>query len=265
MILLLALLLNTVDVVIPVHKKDVENLSVTIHHVKRQVKDLGEVYVISKKPYTDKAIWISEEAFPFSIEDVGNELGRIGIGKHVRRGWYYQQLLKFYAHRVIDNLSENFLILDADTRTNHAIEFTFQGKPIMDFQWGGCWIKPYYDFMARMVPVLDDVDLDPNPVVHHAVFNQTMLESLFESVETAHQKPFWLAFCHSVLGAQDPDSRYFYAAASEYMLYYHYCLHFFPDQCVTRAVNLKSNSHSLKQSAPLSVDFVSFHQYDRTE
>ena len=106
---------SQIDVVIPVHKKDAPTIDVVIKAVRENIINLRDVYVISKEIYTDNAIWIDEKEFPFSIDDVGNELGRIGVGKHVRRGWYYQQLLKFYAHRVIDGLSQSFLILDADT------------------------------------------------------------------------------------------------------------------------------------------------------
>ncbi len=254
------------DIVIPVHKKDAHTLDIVIDKLQNYISDGEEIYVISKEPLTDRAHWIDEKLFPFSIEDVGNELGgKGGIGKHVRRGWYYQQLLKFYAAKVEPSLSEHFLIMDADTVPTHPMRFVEEDRFYLDYLKKTCNLSPYYVHMRDFVPELSSVNMKENPVVHHMVFSKIILEDLFARVENLHGKPFWKAFCNIVKGSERPNGRGFYAGASEYMIYYHFCFHFYPEQVIKREISLKQNAKSLTHRYPSTYDFISHHNYDRTE
>ncbi len=254
------------DIVIPVHKKDAGALNIVIDKLQNYITDAEEIYVISKEPLTDRAHWIDEKLFPFSIEDVGNELGgKGGIGNHVRRGWYYQQLLKFYVAKVEEGLSQHFLIMDADTVPTHSMEFVEEDRVYLDYLKKNCNLTPYYTHMREFVPELSSVNMHENPVVHHMVFSKDILENLFSKVETLHGKPLWKVFCNIVKGSERPNGRGFYAGASEYMIYYHYCLHFYPELCIKREVKLKQNAKSLLHKYPTVYDFISHHNYDRTE
>jgi len=254
------------DIVIPVHKKDAETIEIVIKKLKMYITDAEEFYVISKEPVTDQAHWIDEARFPFTIEDVGNELGgKGGIGNHVRRGWYYQQVLKFYAAKVETNLSDNFLIMDADTVPNHFMRFAQEDKVYLDYQKKGCSIEPYYTHMKDFVPELSVVNRGENPVVHHMVFSKIILDDLFERVEQLHDKPLWKAFCNIVKNSERPNSRGFYAGASEYMIYYHFCLHFYPDLVIKRDIRVMQDAKSVAHKYPFKFDFISHHNYDRTE
>ena len=180
----LSLFSEQIDVVIPVHKKDAPTLEIVIAAIKKNIQDVRRIIVISKERFSENAEWFDEKKFPFSIEDVGNELGgNGGIGKNVRRGWFYQQLLKFYAHDVMDDLLDNILIFDADTIANHPMKFIEEdGSLYMDIRNYG---KPHYLYkkhLRKLLPMLGKLDNSENPVVHHMVFNKEIIEELFKKL-----------------------------------------------------------------------------------
>ena len=252
------------DVVIPVHRKDKENLEIIINILHDRVPNLGKIYYISKEKLTEQAIWISEADFPFSIDDIGKEIGNNGgIGKFWRNGWYLQQLYKFYAFQVIEELSHNFLILDCDSVPNHSIKFiSDDGRVYLDYLNKPQALKQMVDHLQNLLPNLEELNLKRDPVVHHMVFSKDILIDLFEAVETKHSKPFWKAFLHLVKYSDYPESPTFCSGASEYMIYFHYCMNFHPDKIVIREVKLYDIANSLLDKFPNSIDFIASHSYN---
>jgi hypothetical protein len=90
---------NFIDVVIPAHIKDKEILDHCILGIKKNVKNLRRVIVVSKEKYTDKAEWFDEKLYPFSFAEISEILN------HQNVGWNYQQLLKLYSVLIIPNIS----------------------------------------------------------------------------------------------------------------------------------------------------------------
>ena len=103
---------NIVDVVIPCVEKDLYTLERCIEHVKENLEGVRRVIVVSPQKYTENAEWFNEKNYPFSKDDVNAYLGKVDTTNYPRIGWYYQQLLKFYAPFVIPEIAENILILD---------------------------------------------------------------------------------------------------------------------------------------------------------
>ena len=63
-----------IDVVIPAHSKDCETLDLCIEYLKLNVTDrINNIYVISKTKLTENALWVPEDSWDFSKEDV-NEI-----------------------------------------------------------------------------------------------------------------------------------------------------------------------------------------------
>ena len=56
-----------IDVVIPAHKKDVDTLELCIESIRKNVKNVRRVIVVSKEKLTEKAEFYCEEDFPFSF------------------------------------------------------------------------------------------------------------------------------------------------------------------------------------------------------
>ena len=223
-IYLLPLFSMQLDVVMPVHEKDASFLDIVIDEIEKNIQDLGRIIIISNQRFSDRAEWIDEKDFPFTLDDIGNHLGQNGgIGNHKRRGWYYQQLLKLYAHFVIEDLSEHILILDADTRANHKIGFIDnKGRAILDTVNCRCCFSTYYNHMKKLLPYMDSINMKVNPVVHHMVFSREIISDLFYKIEKRFDLPFWMVFCNQVDMSYGINGKGFYIGASEYMLYYHF-------------------------------------------
>lgn len=254
------------DVIIPVHKKDIPNLDILIDAVEEKIEDYGRIIIISKNRFTDRAEWISESQYPFTIQDVADEIGTEGgIGTNQRRGWYYQQLLKFYVHEVIDDLSEDILILDADTVPTKPISFFKEdGRVILDyrpFKHKRSYIRHTNLMLSHQVPLRDK----ENPVVHHMVFSKAIMQDLFARVEGEYQKPFWQVFANLVLPPNRCSRGVFYAGASEYMIYYFFATHCHPDKVVKRSIRIFDHSKDLLGKFPKHASFMSKHNYDRKE
>ena len=118
-----------IDIVIACHEKDLYTLDECIKSVIKFVKNKNRIIVISKNKLTDMAEWFSEDNFPFSKKDVETEFSKIDSllykdqSRLERMGWYFKQIINFYAPLIIPDISNNVLILDADIIFNKPIEF----------------------------------------------------------------------------------------------------------------------------------------------
>ena len=221
-----------IDVVIPAHEKDIETLDLCISGVKNSVKMLGDVYVVSRNKLTDEAKWIPESFFPFSIEDVASM-----IGKHWRTCWYYQQLLKMYTIFVQEDITSSALFVDSDTVFLRSIDFIEEKNlpgNIAHFNIGREHYAPYFEHLDRLLPDIRKQIMEYSGITHHMVFQKDILESLFGDVEKVHGCPFWQAFLQctlgnfsSVIGDQSHSGQ---GRASEYEIYFNYCLAKFPNR-----------------------------------
>ncbi|MCH9617257.1 MAG: hypothetical protein SP4CHLAM5_07810 [Chlamydiia bacterium] len=263
----LPLFSKTLDVVIPIHRKDAKNLDTVIAKVKEHIEDVGRIIVISKERFSYKAEWVDEKDFPFSIVDVANELcGNGGVGNHIRRGWYYQQLLKLYAHYVIDDLTDDILILDGDTVPTRKMSFfDKQGKVYLNARHARRYTATYKRHALKLLPEEINLNRLVNPVVHHMVFTKEILDDLFSRVEEKYAKPFWQVFANLVAPANDRNTRLFDMGASEYVIYYFFSTHFHSDKVSERFIKTLDNANSLDHVPSKNVWFMSKHNYDRTE
>ena len=230
--------INMIDVIIPTHEKDIDTLELCIKHAKESVNNIRSVYVISRERLTKNAEWIKESEFPFTIDDVGNI-----IGKHWRTCWYYQQLLKLYAFRVRQDITDAVLLMDSDTVFLNKMDFiSSSGAGVVAmFNTGRENYPPYFEHMGRLIEGLTRQNIDMSGITHHMVFQRDIMKHLFNEVETAHGCPFWEAFLkttvghyNSVIGDQSHEGQ---GRASEYEIYFNYCLSKFPNRMRIRKLN----------------------------
>ncbi len=251
-----------IDVVIPCVKKDLKTLKLAINGIRKNGKDIRNIYIVSSKRLTHKAKWFNEKLFPFSKEDIAKALSRSSEKIPPRfLGWYYQQLLKFYAPYVIPNISSNVLVLDADTIFLLPVSFRDET------------LAPYFtvidhpfktnrlNHMKRFVPGLNRIEKKYSGVVHHMLFQKPILDDLFEIVESHHKEPLWQAFCHCV-----PKNDYMNATASEYEIYLNFALTT-SNQVKTRFLKNRaiSNLKRLKHYRRRHNVFVSAHSFMREQ
>ena len=216
-----------IDVIIPAHIKDIETLDLSIDGIRSSVKDLRKIYVVSKDRLTEKAEWIPESYFPFSLEDVSSV-----IGKHWRTCWYYQQLLKLYSVFAHEDVLDTVLCTDSDTIFLKETKFYDDG--VAYFNIGKEEYPPYFEHMSMLLPGLRRMT-EHSGITHHMVFQKDILESLFSDVEKVHGMPFWQAFLETITNDYktiigDKSIANGQGRASEYEIYFNYCMMKHPER-----------------------------------
>lgn len=248
------------NVFVPCHPKDAPTLDLCLRSIRQHVRGCNSArfFVCSREKLTDEAEWISEDRYPFTLEDVEARLpGHDGTAR-----WYRQQLLKLYAGRIADGLGARWLQSDSEIVFQRHVEVEedradFGPPPGRVFFSPYCVPHlhgPYFAHMARLVPGLT-AQTTQSLISHHVVYDRDILESLFATVEAAHGKPFW----HAYLDCVDPAcvTR---SGAAENELYSQYALQRFPKRVHVRQLRFEE----LKRiEARPDLDFASFQAYNR--
>lgn len=233
----------SVDVVIPVAVKDKHKLLISLSSLQSNcVTPIRNVYLICSSSHFDftqlpNVKIIPEEQFPFTLNDLERILTLKG-STHPHSTWYYQQLLKLYVFEVSTDLADDVLVLDSDFAFKRPISLLDDdGRAILargyPFRWkmrqNTDQEQPkhsHIDFSKRLLPTWNLQD-NFTGMHHHILLRKHIMQSLFADVQNHHNSPFWMAFMVCV----DVQK---WNAASEYILYYHYCLQNFPDKVLTR-------------------------------
>ena len=217
-----------VDAVIFVGPNDVDVSHLTIESVGRYVADLGRIFVVaqSREFSHPKVITVWEGNFPFKLADM-----RKGGAATSRSGWYLQQLLKFYCHRVIEGLSPRYVIIDADNIFLRPVSF-FDADGRILLNVGREYHKPYFQHALRLHPQLVR-SMHESAITHHMALQPDLVDGLITLVEKrVPGQPFWRTF----LDAVDP-AHFDASGASEYELLANYMTTFHPDRLRIRKLN----------------------------
>lgn len=256
-----------IDVVIPTVNKDLETLELCIQGIAANGKNIGRIIVVSDKMWTKSAEWFDEKRYPFTKSDVALYIcgGDSGLAKEYlekknsRVGWYYQQLLKFYAPYVIPDISSNVLVLDSDTIFLRPTAFTGEGGGAL-FAVGKEYTREYFHHMERLTKgAVAKQFPEYSGICHHMLFQRALLDDLFTLVEKAEEKEFWKAFC---LAVSDKNR----SGASEYEIYFNFALAK-SDQVQIRKLKWK-NIRALtmiNKCRKQGFDFVSCHSFMRVK
>jgi hypothetical protein len=254
-----------IDVVIPSTEKDLYTLDLCIKGIKENGMNVRRVIVVSKNKLSNEAEWYSEEAYPFSYEDVAESLAKGNsylrkkmLRSGARTGWYYQQLLKFYAPLVIPDISSNVLILDSDTIFLNPVTF-LNAKNGGMYNPGTEYNPSYFKHAELLIPGFYKLFPEYSGISHHMIFQRPVIEELLSLVESNHSKPFWKIFCQLV----EPKSLHF-SGASEYEIYFNYVFSR-SNQVSIRKLDWK-NIQRLGEIPILQkqgVHYVSLHSYNR--
>ena len=189
---------------------------------------------------------IPEDSFPFTLNSL-----KPWFDSHQRIGWYLQQLLKLYAWKVIPDLSDPYVVVDADTYFLKPIKFTENGRLL--FTKATEHHKPYFAHMERLLPGLKRVQ-KASGVAHHMPLSHEVLSDLFERVEAHHDKPFWRAFMDCV----DPEHRDG-SGASEYEIVFNFTQMYHPNKFELRELAWRNRKRD--KGLDISCDYVSLHWY----
>ena len=234
------------DIVIPVGPNDINKINNLIEYTKKNIIGYRNIYLISKNNIniTD-CIFINENIFPFNINVIS-----IFYGKNNRNGWYFQQLIKLYASFFIDNILNNYLVIDADTYFLKPTIFFKNKLPLYNI--GTEYNLPYFEHMTNLYPSLNK-SINHSGICHHMMFQKHILEELFTLVESYHNKPFWEAFLLCI-----NQNHYLGSGASEYEIYFNYLHIFHPNKFIIRELKWTNNSQIIEDN---DYDYVSCHWY----
>ena len=253
----------TFDIVIVAHSKDRETLHLLLESIQKYISRYRHIYLVACENFAQESsvIFIPESQYPFSKDEIVIVLRKKGCPEF-KIGWYYQQLLKLYAHFAIENLTDNFAVIDADVVfLNNFCLFDTKNKPIFTVGYGHHSL--YFEHMNRLLPRFTKLTKFSG-ISHHMVFNKHILNSLFFRVETFHKKAFWRSFL-DCLQLKTP-----YICASEYEIYFNYVLKYFNGRYLIRKekwVNVKTNdvyNQCKKEGYVYDVYHDSTHNDDKT-
>tara|TARA_Y100000004_G_scaffold191156_1_gene249453 strand:+ start:1541 stop:2296 length:756 start_codon:yes stop_codon:yes gene_type:complete len=246
-----------VDFVVPCHPKDQETIELVVNGIRKHTNS-NNIYIVSPQDMNIKdTIHIPDSDFAeytkFSTIKEKWESHNVEMSK--RTGWLFQQTLKLYAHKVIDNLTEDYVAVDADTIFIREVNF----QPGV-FQY--CRAKeyhlPYLDTYAKMTKNKESVGY--SFISHHMLFNKTWMQEMIDWVEELHGKGFMDVLLDSINYTEG-------STFSEWDFYGNYMLLNHADKSHRRQLywtNLSSiPNESDLQSMSTELDFVSPHAWAR--
>ena len=254
-----------IDVVIPCIQKDQRTLDLAIAGIKENGKNIRKIYIISPQQLSDKAMWIDEKIFPFTKTDIAlvmfkgdkKQADNYIHNKKTRIGWIYQQLIKLYAPLIIPGISQNVLMLDADTIFMNPVEFQAPDGAAL-FNPGTEYHKPYFEQAERVVPGFKKIFRGYSGIAHHMLFQRPILVDLLQAIRKAcgNLEP-WVALVQNI-----SERDFFESGLSEYELYFNFAFQQ-TDQVKLRFLKWK-NSPSLKKwkkDKACGYHYVAYHVY----
>jgi hypothetical protein len=235
------------DIVICVGPNDTDVIHRQLEFTMKNIIGYRNIYLVT--PNTKLAIpgciTIDESIYPFSKDTVSNY-----HGKNDRNGWYLQQLLKLYAGLVIPNITERYLVIDADTFFLKPTTFVEDGKSL--YNVGYEYHVPYFTHMANLHPDLSK-RIEQSGICHHMVFETAYVKDLFSLVESRHNEAFYKVFLRCITDHNG-------SGASEYEMYLNFMIKFHPSVIKIRTLSFK-NSNTLDVNS--NYDYISWHWYMR--
>ena len=234
---------NKIDIVYPCHAKDAETLKLAIKYARKNVKNLNNIYYVSKTKLTDDGIWIGEDVFPFTFQDMIDK-----IGNHWRTGWYYAGWIHLYSALCIENTLDHVLICDADTIFCNEVTFVSDNNECLFNISPGDGSPLYFEHMRKLVNGLTPQLQHPwSCISHHMVIDKEILRHMMKTIEKSHNKPFWEAWIdvtnekYSSFGKENMKGfigndrhKNGPGRATSYELYCQYALKYFPKKIKIR-------------------------------
>jgi hypothetical protein len=165
-----------IDVVVPVHIKDLSLLTFVLEGLRNNsMNPIGKVFVVGcdevrKKLVNTNVVFVHENSLGLPAK---SELGYITNTGHDRNGWLFQQLIKLHA----DEISEsNFiLIIDADTIFVRPMVFVNPlGQTLL--LYSDEYHKPYGESMKKLLP--NRKRFEKSFVSHQIVIPRKVFEEL---------------------------------------------------------------------------------------
>lgn len=247
------------DIVVPFHAKDAPVFySYTLPSLLQNAVGLQTLYIVCAPAAMRDLSGVTCVQFIdetknsyFSFQEV-----KAYMNNTSRAGWYYQQLLKLYAHRYIKTLLPHYLIWDSDSVLLKPTPFFHNdyGEIRGLYAISPEFNPPYMEHMERMLPGLTRFTGKWGGVTHHQPWTASVIESLFDRVEFRHGNPFWKAFLRCV-----EQKHYGGSGCSDYEVVMAFALRFHPGTIRIRPLRWANRRELPSPSEDL--DYVSLHEH----
>ena len=244
------------DIVIPLGPNERKNIHKQIEYTKKNVFGYRNIYIITNNfdnLQIDGCKVIDENIFPFKMTDIASYFIKYN-GKNNRNGWYLQQLIKLYAGFVIEELLDDYLIIDADVFFLKPIYFYEDTKYM--FTSSDENHEPYFRHMLKLHPSFTK-QIKKSGISHHMIFNKKIIKEMFNLVEDFHKKEFWVIFIEMVDEHTKQPINDYESGASEYELYFNYMIQYHRDKILVRNLLWDNKKSNYNISTPCNLDYIS--------
>lgn len=248
------------DIVIPLGPNEVMNIYKQIEYTKNNLKGYRNIYIVTNiiknnSLQIDGCTIIDESIFPFKMDDIANYFSSYN-GKNNRNGWYLQQLLKLYSGFIIEDILDNYLVIDADVFFLKPIEFIENSKYI--FTTSDEYHIPYFEHMKLVHPSFIK-KYEKSGIAHHMIYNKNYIKEMFDVVEKFHNdgRPFWKIFIESVKEHTKYPITQEESGASEYEMYFNYMISNHSDIVKVRQLNWSNVNRRFELNSEINYDYVS--------
>ncbi len=210
-----------IDVVLLLAEKDLSIAPHVLNSIRKHIKHVfPNIFVIA--PKNEKIIEFCKKE---NVEFV-DEIGVLGYTKNdlelkqpeYRIGWYYQQLLKLAADKIVQ--SEFFLVADADTLFCKDRIFVDNDKNIF-FDFSDEFHQPYFKTLYTLTGIKHSYPI--SFIAHNMIFSKTYLKELKDLIENKQNIKWDQAIMQSI-DLNEPSS------FSEYETYANFVLSKYPNK-----------------------------------
>lgn len=250
-----------IDCLIPVHKKDFNTLNLCVNGLKNNIKNVNTIFVVSNEdPKIDGVTYIPQSRYDSYvnlqkiIEKYNNEKSDFTY----RSGWIYQQFLKLLSSKVIPELTDSYLVVDADTIFVRPIHFNPEK---FYYCKANEYHLPYLTTIKKLLGVEEAIGF--STISHHMIFNKNIINEMIEVIKKNLNLNSFFDCVMSVIDYNELSS------ISEWDLYSNYVIKNHSHICEHRQLLWKDISYIPNQNdldkLKEQLDFVSCHFYMREQ
>jgi len=249
-----------IDVVIPYHEKDCDIVELCVKACLKNIKGLRNIYIISRSTnlHIEGAHFIHEDKLfsdKLNKSYIENSWQKLGVENLNLSGWLFQQFIKIGASYAIKNLSNNYLVVDADLVFLRPREFFHGDESLLSYSEER--FEPDYLCCEKLLG--QRACRDYSFVTHHMPMNRELVMEMLENIEKRVGGKWYdvVIDCFS-----DRNLRF-----SEYQVYGQFLFTNHKDRCRLRKLNYLQK-YKLKYYPLLllgMVDYIVFHSHKNPE
>lgn len=183
------------DFVIPSHPKDKNTLLLSVEGVKKHT-NCNRIFVVSPEDIRIKGVInIKDKNFEehTRLEDIKQRWQKENRSLAHRSSWIFQQTLKIFAHRAIEDLTDNYVVVDSDTIFIRDVIFE---NNVFQYSKAEEYHMPYLETYSKMTKGRNSVGF--SFIAHHMCFSKFYMEEMIKWVEELHGKKFMSVLLDSI-------------------------------------------------------------------